>query len=208
MSGISINVSNLNAGKQYIVVFQKPQNTAEMFDTLFPIAWKILPLNDRQKQGITYPVELEIMVKESAPSYDAKDRGTVKETPVGQLWEFAKDGDFTDLKMVPGKTVDGLVGCLNKCPQYLDIGIAKNGTPLVVKRRVAQEDRAQFKLTPKLYFAYVYELQEGELIKSDISANKLYELDLTNLKSIDIELSADGTTGKKSWKASNRVAAS
>ncbi len=207
---ITIKVSNKDAGKQYILVFQKPDtNLNEMYDTLFPVAWKVLPLNSGGEQSITYPVSLEIMVKESTASYDARARGTVQETQLGQMWAFKNDGDFNVLEKIPGATVDGLMGCRNDAPQQLDIGLAKSGTPLVVKRRVAQGDQANFKLTPKLYFAYVTDIQAGELIKSDVSAAKLHELDLTNLKSVDIELSiADQNTGRKQWAARNRKSAS
>jgi hypothetical protein len=200
---ITINLSNKNAGDQYIVVFQKPTNLNEMFDSLFPTAWKIVPLADAGSDSIIYPVSLQIMVKENAEVYDSKARGTIKPTPVGQLWQFYTEGNFQRLKQVSGETVDGLVGCVNNASQKIDIGLAKDGTPLVIKRKVSKGDQANFKLTPKLYFAYATDLQEGDLIKSDVSASKLYELDLTNLKSIDLELSADEHSGEKTWAATN-----
>lgn len=207
---IVIRVSNKDAGKQYIVVFQKPVDTLnEMYDTLFPTAWKVLPLNNGAHQPIAYPVALQLSVKESTKIFDATERGTIVDSPVGQMWEFAMEGDFSGLTMLEERTVDGLVGCRNSAPQRVDIGLAKNGTNLVIKRAVSQGDQANFKLTPKLYFAYVSDLQQGELIKSDISAAKVYELDLTNLKSVDIELSvADQNTGKKVWIERNRRSAS
>ncbi|MBD2562719.1 MULTISPECIES: hypothetical protein [Nostoc] len=206
---ITINLSNKDAGDQYILVFQKPTNLNEMYDTLFPTAWKIVPLGNAGSDSITYPVSLQIQVKESAEVYDSKQRGTIKSTPVGQLWQFYTQGNFQRLEQVSGQTVDGLVGCVNNASQKIDIGLAKDGTSLVIKRGVSKGDQANFKLTPKLYFAYATDLQEGDLIKSDVSASKLYELDLTNLKSIDIELSLkDSTSGEKQWKATNRVVAS
>jgi hypothetical protein len=206
---ITITVSNKDAGNLYILVFQKPPNVSEMYDTLFPTAWKVLPLSNSSSANISYPMELQIMVKESAASYDARDRGTIKETEVGQLWQFFVDRDFPMLKKVPGKTVDGLMGCVNKAPQKIDVGLAKGGKTLVVKRKVSQDDQANFKLTDKLYFAYVNDIEEGELIKSDISASKTYELSLMNLKSVEIELSVeDHNTGKKKWIERNRKSAS
>ena len=163
-NAITVNLSNKDAGNQYILVFQKPFNVNEMYETLFPTAWKVIPLGNGGNVSITYPVEIQIMIKESAPVYDARNRGTIKESPLGQMWKFSVDGAFNNLQQVPDKTVDGLVGCINTAPQLLDIGIAKNGTTLVVKRKVSQDDQANFKLTPHLYFAYVNDLQEGELI--------------------------------------------
>jgi hypothetical protein len=205
---ITINLSNKDAGKLYIVAFQKPTNLNQIYKTLFPTAWKIVPLGNDGSDSIVYPVSLEIMVEESVAVYNAMRRATKKPTQVGQMWKFSIDGDFQTLDPIPDQTVDGEMGCINKSPQLIDIALAKDKTPLVVKRQVAQDDQAIFQLTPKIYFAYVSDLQEGDLITSDISASTLYELDLTNLKSIDLELSADPTTGKKKWTASNRKAAS
>ena len=160
---ITITVSNKDAGNQYILIFQKPTNVSEMYDTLFPTAWKVLPLSNSSNANITYPVELQIMVKESATSYDAKNRGTIQETEVGQLWEFFVEKDFPMLKKaVSAKPVDGLMGCVNKAAQKIDVGLAKSGKTLVVKRKVSQDDQANFKLTDKLYFAYVTDIEEGE----------------------------------------------
>jgi hypothetical protein len=206
-SDISIRVFNKDAGKQYILIFQKPEtNLNEMYDTLFPVAWKVIPLNSYGSETIIYPIELELLVKEYDPVYNADDRGTTRETPQGQMWQFSTEGDFNVLEMRDGETVDGLVGCVNKASQYVDIALSKNGTPVVLKRRVAEGDQANFKVTPKLYFAYVSDLQQGDLIKSDISASMTYELDLTNLKSVSVELSiADAHSGRKQWKESHRT---
>jgi hypothetical protein len=205
---ITINLSNTNAGKLYIVAFQKPTNLNQIYKTLFPTAWKIVPLGNDGSDSIVYPVSLQIMVQESVAVYNAMRRATKKQTQVGQMWQFSIDGDFQTLEPIPDQTVNGEMGCINKSPQLIDIALAKDGKPLVVKRQVAQDDQAIFQLTPKIYFAYVSDLQEGDLITSDVSSSTLYELDLTNLKSIDLELSADSTTGKKKWTASNRKAAS
>ncbi|NEQ41848.1 MAG: hypothetical protein F6K40_38980, partial [Okeania sp. SIO3I5] len=85
---ITIKLSNKNAGNQYIVVFQKPFNVDEMYDTLFPTAWKLIPLGNGGEVTITYPMMIQIMVKESVPVYDAQNRGTIKESNLGQMWEF------------------------------------------------------------------------------------------------------------------------
>ncbi|MEG4108569.1 hypothetical protein [Microcoleus sp. S13_C5] len=208
-SDITINLVNKDADDQYILVFQKPFNVSEMYTTLFPVAWKVIPLGNNSNSSITYPVNLQITVKESALAYDAKNRGTVQPTPVGQLWQFYKKNDFPRLEQISGKTVDGLVGCVNNAAEKVDVAIAKDNKPLVVKCNVGQGDQANFTLTPKLYFAYASDLQEGDLIKSDVSASKTYDLDLTNLKSIDLTLSLkNSNTGLKEWITSNQVSAS
>jgi hypothetical protein len=206
---ITINVKNKDTGNRYIVLFQKPAELRQMYDTLFPIAWKILPLGNNQNNTISYPVQLEIMVKEYQAVYDARTRGTIQNINVGEIWNFKKDGDFTSLTKTGDTTVDGLFGCKNSVPQKIDVGAAKNGTTLVVQRQVGQDELVHFKLTPKIYVAYVRELIEGDLIKSDISQNKLCEVDLTNLLSVDVELSYENeATGKTKWTISNEKFAS
>jgi hypothetical protein len=206
-SDITINLSNKDAGDEFILMFQKPTNLNEIFKTLFPTAWKVIPLGNGGSQQVTYPMALQVTVKEYQATYDATQRGTTMDTPQGQLWHFINRGSFNVLEKIDGQTVDGLVGCRNDAAQLLDMGVSKNGTPLVVKRQVGEGDQAVFQLTPKIYVAYASDLQEGGLISSDVSSATLFELDLTNLKSIDLELSEpDPTTGKKVWTASNRVA--
>ncbi len=201
---ITINVRNRDAGNQYIMLFQKPTNINEMYDTLFPAAWKVLPLASGSQAGVVYPVSLQIMVKEYTASFDAKNRGTTRDTELGQLWKFRNEGAFNVLETVSGQTVDGLMACMNSAPQRVDISLGKAGSPLVIKRGVPQGDQANFKLTPTLYVAYVADVEEGELIKSDVSSSKVFEVDLTNLRSIDLELQLlDKDTGKKGWVASN-----
>lgn len=206
---ITINISNKDAGDEYIVIFQKPKNVNEIYKTLFPVAWQVIPLGNEGSQSITYPVQLQLTVKESEQFYNAKSRGTIRNVGIGQVWKFYNRGDFDELDQLNEPTVDGVVVVRNEAAQKIDVGLAKNGKPLVVKRQVGESDQAEFQLTPTLYFAYVNDLQEGELIKSEISASKTYALDLTNLKSVDIDLSMkDEGTGQKQWTVSHRVAAS
>ena len=68
---------------------------------------------------------------------------------------------------------------------------------------------AEFHLQPILYFAYVNNLEEGDLITSEISASKTFSVSINNIKSVDVELSLkDPDTGKKEWNSLHRVAAS
>lgn len=208
-SDIQINVRNRDAGNQYIMLFQKPTNINEMYDTLFPTAWKVLPLASGSQASVVYPISLQILVKEYTASFDAKNRGTTRDTEIGQMWKFRNDGAFNVLEPMSGQTVDGLMACVNDAPQRIDVALGKAGSPLVVKRGVSNGDQANFKLTPTLYVAYVNDIEEGELIKSDVSASKVFEVDLTNLRSIDLELQLlDKDTGKKGWRASNTKKAS
>lgn len=206
---ITINVSNKDAGDEYILAFQKPTNLNEIYETLFPVAWQVLPLGNGGSQSVTYPVQLQVMVKESKPFYEATSRGTLRDASFGEVWRFYNNGDFDELDLLSEPTVDGVVVCRNEAAQKIDVGLAKNGVPLIVKRQVGEGDQAEFQLTPILYFSYVNHIQEGELIKSEISASKTVALNLTNLRSVDIELSVkDPITGQLQWTINNQVAAS
>src|SRR5687768_4942127 len=159
---ITIKVSNRDAGKQYILIFQLPDaNPRELYDTVFPVAWKVIPLHSGASQYITYPSAAEIMVKESGPSYAVRERGYILESPRGQLWRYANNGIFNFVEKIQGAAVDGLLGCRNEAPQRIDIGVAKNGAPLVMRRRVAPGDQVNLKLLPRLYFAYAFDIQMG-----------------------------------------------
>ena len=208
---ITINVTNETTESMYIAVFQKPEaaNPNEMFDTLFPVAWRVLPLTEDQTTTITYPVSLQIAVKDYVPSYDASTRATIKDSEVGLMWEYVQDGDFTKLEKTDQKTKDGLLGCDNKAPKVIDVGLAKDHKILIVKRNVGQGRKAEFKLTPFLYFLADTDLTEGALVKSQVMVDKAQELDLTNLKSVDVILFYQNPDTKLlGWRIENKHFAS
>ncbi len=113
MSHININIFNKDVGDEYIVVFQKPTNLNEIYKTLFPVAWKVIPLGAGGKQCIKYPLEVQLIVTEHQPSYNADERSTIRDVEVGQVWRFYRRGDFNELDIVNESTVEGVVVCRN-----------------------------------------------------------------------------------------------
>ena len=111
---------------------------------------------------------------------------------------------------MPGETgKDGLVGLENNAPQFIDAGLAKNGTLLMVQRRLPRGELANFKLTPKLFWLFTSDLQEGDLIKSEKMEEQAYVLDLTNLASVTLSVvTRDPGSGELGWQVSDRVEAS
>jgi len=205
MNPMKIRLINRDAGPQNIVIFQEPLKNESLFETLYPIAWKVIPLNSYQHQLITVHQEIQVWVKETTRVYDADSRGTFRESARGQLWAFTQQGDFSDLHPLQGEMVDGIVGCVNQTPNPVDIGVGRDDAPLMVKRRIPKNGRVQFHLPSFLYIAYVSELQAGELIKSTIADDRLFKLDLTDLDTVEVILFYHPRTGRKTWRAENRV---
>lgn len=215
-NNITITVRNETADRYlYITAFGKPEeaNPLEMYDTLFPVAWRVLPLGPDQHVSTIYPMQLQLSVKEHQKEWDAIGRATVKDVNLGQIWSFErypKDASFTQTTLVPGETgKDGLVGLENNAPQYIDAGLAKNGTLLMVQRRLPRGELANFKLTPKLFWLFTSDLQEGDLIKSEKMEEQSFTLDLTNLASVTLSVvTTDPGSGELGWAVSDRVEAS
>ncbi len=207
---VSIQVFNKTDDQElYICVFQKPEeaNPNEIYTTLFPTAWKILALGPNQTSDpIIYPIQLQMSVTESQDAKAATNRTTFQDCDEGQIWSFERPGMFSDVTLKGGKTPEGEVVIQNNSQEKVDIGLAKNGTNLVVKKNVIEGDQAVLQLTPTLYFLAASDLQKGDLIRSDDITEKAFALSLTNLASADVVVStADHVSGKLAWAATNKV---
>lgn len=213
----TITVSNktnpANNAELFITVFQKPAaaNPNVIYTSLFPVAWEVLALGPNQTcDPIVYPVQLQLQVTEHNQAINAIHRKTLQNVNYGQVWDFKRPGVFSNLtEDGSAKGTDGVVVCRNSSPEYVDIGMAKNGSLLTVQENVAEGSQADFQLTPKLYFLALSNLQKGDIIRSDQVTQNAFEVDLTNLKSIDVAVeTANPASGQLRWTTSNAVAAS
>ena len=137
---VSIQVFNNTIDQDlYICVFQKPDeaNSNQIYTSLFPVAWKILALGPNQTcDPIIYPVQLQLSVIESQDARNATNRATYQDCDEGQVWSFERPGMFSDVTLTAGTTPEGEVVVQNNSHEKVDIGLAKNGTNLVVKKNV------------------------------------------------------------------------
>ncbi|MEO3430486.1 hypothetical protein AAFN88_16630 [Pelagibius sp. CAU 1746] len=211
---VSISVFNKTANRDlFITIFQKPQtaNPNVIYTSLFPVAWEVLALGPNQTADpVVYPVQLQLQVTEHNSAINAIRRKTLQDVDEGQVWSFKRPGVFSELTQSgKAKGVDGVVVCQNNSTEFIDVGIAKNGSMLTVQEDLAEGEQADFQLTPKLYFLALSNLQKGDIIRSDQVTQGAFEVDLTNLQSIDVTVTTSNVaSGKLAWATSNAVAAS
>lgn len=211
---VSIRVTNQTSDRDlYICVFQKPQEADpnKIFTSLFPVAWEVLALGPSQTcDPIIYPVQLQASVIESQEARMAVNRTTFQNVDYGQVWDFTRTGDFSQVLLDDGsKGKEGVVVLRNKAKERVDVGMAKNGSLLVVQKDLAYDEQADFQLTPSLFFMAASHLQKGDLIRSYQVTQNYHEVSLTNLASIDVTVyTKDPTTGELGWRDSNAISAS
>jgi hypothetical protein len=207
---VTITVVNETDEFQNIVIFQQKDALNQMFDKLFPIAWKVFPLNGR-KSGVTkkgsaiYPVAQSIGVTRDPVSSDTLPFGTLNITSDAnnkdQFKYYLDENNAQNIDLLPGKNDDESISCRNDTTDRVAIAFCKSGSVLVTQTNVANGDKAVFKLTPKLSFMYMNNIKEGQIFKSMQTGDNVNETELTGYSRINARLMYDPSVGggKKMW---------
>ncbi|MEG3972257.1 hypothetical protein QUA00_32235 [Microcoleus sp. T2B6] len=213
-SDVNVTVYNKTRDFQNIVIFQQKDDLDQMFNNLFPIAWKVFPLNGVEdgvaKKGMTvYPVKQTIGVVRQPAKTDKLPYGTLEITRKAenseQLKYFLDQNSAQNITLLSGQNDDSSISCLNEAPELVTIAFAKDNATLVAQINVANGDKAVFQLTPKLYFMYLNNIKEGDIFKSMQTGTNVKEVDLTGYTSITASLEYTGGAGQqKGWKIEAR----
>lgn len=207
---VFITVTNETDEFQNIVIFQQKDALNQMFDKLFPIAWKVFPLNPRKPgqtiKGTTiYPVQQAIGVTRDPIVSDRLPYGTLNITSDAnnkdQFRYYLDANNAQNLDLLPGKNDDESISCLNDTSDLVAVAFCKNNSVLVTQTGVPNGDKAMFKLTPKLFFMYMNNIKEGQIFKSMQTGDNVYETELTGYSRITARLMYDPNVGgkKKMW---------
>lgn len=200
---ITIEVTNATGENLNICVFQQDPDISGMFDTIYPVAWKVYPLGDSSTESTIYPIALQLGIDETNTPYNFDGRATIKTCRQGDLWEFAIDeNNFNSLSKEGANANDPTVNCLNLANKPVDISLYKNNSPLLTQSQVGKNAVAAFKLTPKIYVMWSNNLREQDIIKSFVRSNIAQEVDLTGIKSVHLTLNQDTNTKEKIWSYS------
>jgi hypothetical protein len=205
-----ITVTNETDEFQNIVVFQQQDALNQMFDKLFPIAWKVFPLNppkpgQERKGSCIYPVEQSIGVTRDPIIGDKLPFGVLNITADAnnkdQFKYWLDSNNAQNLDLLPGKNDDESISCLNDTTELVTFAFCKSGSVLVTQPNVPNGDKAMFKLTPKLYFMYMNNIKEGQIFKSMQTGDNVNEAELTGYSQIRARLMYDPNVGgkKKMW---------
>lgn len=208
---VKITVVNETDDFQNIIIFQQEDQLNRMFNTLFPLAWKVFPLLGKapgiERKGSTiYPIQQGVGVVRTPATED--------KLPFGELqiyaeadWKdkfkyFLTENSAQDMSKLPGKNDDDSITCLNDTGERVAIALYKNGSNIVAQPKVDSGDEAGFLLTPKLYFMYLNNIKEGDIFKSQVTGPTVKEAEITGKKTVKATLMYDpnGTGGKKMWK--------
>jgi hypothetical protein len=209
---VNITVTNETDEFQNIVIFQQEDMLNQMFVKIFPVAWKVFPLNPRRdgqamKGNTVYPVTQSVGItsppvisypyllpfKTLTITSDANNKDQFK--------YYLDDNNAQKIDLLPGKNDDESISCRNDTTDLVAIAFCKNSSVLVTQTNVANGDKAVFKLTPKLYFMYQNNIREGEIFRSMQTGENVKEVELTGLSRITARLMYDPNVGgkKKMW---------
>lgn len=213
-SDVQITVYNETRDFQNIFIFQQQDKLNQMFNKLFPIAWKVFPLNGQSpgqtnKGSTVYPVSQTIGVTRNPIQGDKLPYGTLDITADAnnseQFKYYIDQNGAQNLDKLVGKNDDSSVSCENNAPELASIAYAKNDATLVVQPDVANGDKAVFVLTPKIYIMYLNNIKEGAIFKSMQAGYHVQEVDMTGYTQVEARLVYTGEAGQqKGWKITTR----
>lgn len=213
-SDIKITVHNKTKDFQNIILFQQEDELDQMFDKLFPIAWKVFPLKGEEegetRKGYTiYPVKQSIGITRNSENSDKLPYGILDITANADNGEkfkyYIDENGAQDIEKVSDKNNDSSISCENDAPELVSIAFAKDGSTLVVQKDVCKGDQALFKLTPKIYIMYLNNIKEGDIFKSMQRGHHIKEVDLTGITYVDAVLDYTGNPGlEKGWTINTR----
>lgn len=204
---ITITITNLTNEDTICGVFQKPTEVNRTFQNLRSLMWKVFPLGQATTQTTVFPMDLQVSVIEANTPANSETRTTVQTAASGQHFDFSfgYDGPYSYpiLKLANDTNPDDSISITNNSPVKVNMGLSKNGKPLIVQYDVASGDQAFFLPSPKIYVVYGNHLVEGDSVKSNISSATVQEIDLQSAlatKRVELVLgTVDQVNGKKQW---------
>jgi hypothetical protein len=213
-SDVKITIFNNTNDFQNIVIFQQQDELNQMFDKLFPIAWKVFPLKGQEegeiRKGSTiYPIAQTIGVTRNPEGSDALPFGTLDITASADNGEqfkyYIDERGAQDIEKLPSKNDDSSISCENDADELASIVYAKNGSTLVVQKDVPKGEKGLFKITPKIYIMYLNNIKEGDIFKSMQTGSHIEEVNLTGRTLIEATLGYSGGPGQeKTWTVTTR----
>lgn len=210
---VSIETFNETTENLFFVFFQQDLTKDESgnFISIYPIAWHViaipgLPGRKRrsprflEKNPFNYPGQNQIGVITHQIKYPAGIQySTWKNAAPNSKWISLHDGYFWKLQDCPDTNSGGIISCLNKAQSMADVAILKDRKPLIVYRRLPEDEEAKLLLTPKIYVMWSSDpVEPGEILTS--YQEQACEIHLTNVKKVVVSLKVvNEMTRKKEW---------
>ncbi|WP_442265505.1 hypothetical protein ACSIGC_14535 [Tenacibaculum sp. ZS6-P6] len=181
-----INKSN-NTNNSQVVIFQN--NIAQNFDEI-AIAWKVIKNCDRlNNHPFIFPLKFNISVSDSYGNYTPKLQAFN-----GQAFEMIKDtsGDILRLSSTPVVNTNEVEILNNLANGSIDVNCYKDGKLLAKKTGVAPGQKAVFEFRPIIYIGVVSQVEEGEIMNSEMISQITTSINLFGITSANIVMTGAG----------------
>jgi len=182
-----INESN-DQNNSEIVIFQKTQNQDFGME---PIAWQVIKnCGSGSNHPFEYERHLQISAQDSYGNFTAK----IDAKP-GDLLKMIKDGSGDVLQLEEGQSTSPneirVVNSLNA--GSINAWCYRSGKAFYKSRSILPASVAMFEFEPKIYFGVVSDIDEGDVITSDILSSVNFECSLMGIRSADIVMRGGGS---------------
>lgn len=196
-----VNKSN-NQEDLTVLVFVKP---TQSFIAAEATAWQVIKnigYNSWHKFTYTGATSIQVL-------WDNGRSGTFPiETINGKNYAFMKKpgGFFLEENGASGEQNELEVTNLVSVPRGISVVALKDNNPIIVKKEVAKNEKAEFVFHPKLYFGLSSEYQVGDSISTTVMSDKFKEISLEGLQSLTVTLLGNAENGY-TFDVSDRVPA-
>jgi hypothetical protein len=198
-SNVNITLFNNTGDNQTLVVFQQDPDINQIFETVFPCAWRVFKVGPTGGSAhVILPIQYQV------GAGDVNDAFTghvsyVQDTELKKKWEYTlKPDGYNELKEI-GNQVDNSISCWNTSGTYCTMSLVKNNKPLLTYPEIGQNGVATFLPLTYIYLAWYNHLVEGAEIKAFVSAPQAVGVNLDGAQTVEGTLSKNMATGELTW---------
>jgi hypothetical protein len=180
-----INNSN-DTNNSQVVIFQK--NVATDFDEP-AVAWKVIDISGR---GDQHPFVFS--AETAVGSSDSYGNITMHlNAGNGQVFQVVDSASGNSLVPAPAQGAQNEIAVHNKLAKgAITANIYRSGRLLATKTGVAPQQKAAFSFKPAIWVGVVQQVEEGQVMNSDIMSSINTEISLLGIASADIVMTGGG----------------
>ncbi|NEO44432.1 MAG: hypothetical protein F6K55_09955 [Moorea sp. SIO4A3] len=204
---VTIQLFNNTGDPQTFVVFNQDPDLKQIFQTVFPTAWRIFNVGATGgRASVILPIQYQI------GAGDLKDAFTgsvsnVQNTEAGDRWKFTTNTSGSFELLPEGEQSDNSIACVNETGQFVTMSMVKSNRPLLTYPEIGDGAVATFQPINYIYLAWYNNIVEGNEIAAAISQPQAIGVNLDGANTIEGTLSKNNNTGRLSWeiKVNGRV---
>ena len=181
-----INKSN-DSNNFKVVIFQK--NAASDFDEI-AVAWKVIEnCGILENHPFTYSLNYNVCSGDSYGNFTPQLNAFN-----GQAFDMlpTTSGDMLQISSIPSTNATEVEVRNNLIKGAIDANCYRDGKLLAVKTGLAPGQKAVFEFQPKIYIGVVSQIEEGEIMNSDIISQINSQINLFGITSADIVMTGGG----------------